>query len=67
VGRSRRFDVLGAPRAASTYRIALLEKRGHVFMPDKNKVFEGQTSAQPSRHGRIRIAVAAGRHNRSRS
>ncbi|MFU2489842.1 hypothetical protein [Thauera sp. WH-1] len=52
-----------APRATAAELIALLEKRGHVFKPDGNKVFQGQTSEQPSRNGRIRIAVAAGRHN----
>lgn len=52
-----------APHATSAELIALLEKRGHVFKPDGNRVFQGQTSEQPSRNGRIRIAVAAGRHN----
>lgn len=52
-----------SPRATSAELITLLEQRGHVFKPDKNRVFEGQASEQPSRQGRIRIAVAAGRHN----
>lgn len=52
-----------APSATSAELIALLEKRGHEFKPDGNKVFDGQTSEQPSRNGSIRIAVAAGRHN----
>ena len=53
-----------APRATAAELIALLEKRGHVFRPEENKVFKGQMSEQPSRNGRIRIAVAPGRHNR---
>lgn len=52
-----------APRATSADLVALLEKRGHVFKPERNKVFEGLTSERPSRLGRIRIAVAAGRHD----
>ena len=52
-----------APRATAAELIALLEKRGHVFQPEENKVFKGHMSEQPSRNGRIRIAVAPGRHN----
>lgn len=52
-----------APRATAAELISLLEKRGHVFRPEQNRVFEGLMSEQPSRLGRIRIAVAAGRHN----
>lgn len=52
-----------APRATSAELIAMLEKRGHVFKPEKNKVFEGQMSEQPYENGQIRIAVAAGRHD----